>query len=428
MAEIQAFRGIRYAAAGTNDVGARLAPPYDVLSEEDKQRLLARDPHNFVKIDLPHTPPKFAGPPEAYAAAKRTMDDWLDTGVLMREAQPAIYVYHQAYSWAGRNYTRKKFFARLRLEEFGKGSVYPHEQTFGGPKEDRLLLMKATAAQLSPIFGVFEDAKNEVAARLEKALPPQPLLHGKLDNTDNRLWAVNDAATIAEVTRMMASKAIYIADGHHRYGTALNYQAWLREQKCGQLPADHPANFVLCVFCAMEDAGLLILPTHRVLPGVAATPDSFRGDDQIIVKPMSERDPDRAIAAIAPSGPQALVLCTAKGEMFGIQPRDPAILDKLEPAHSTAWRRLGLAFLHAYVLDRCITPRLCGGKAPEIHYVKNAAEAVSEARSTNGCVFLMQPNTMTELRDVCSAGDLMPQKSTFFYPKLASGLVLHSLQ
>lgn len=427
MCDIRPFAGVHYNSAGA-DIGSKLAPPYDVLSEDDKQRLLARDPNNFVKIDLPFTPPKQAGPPEAYAGAKRILDQWLAEGVLVRDEQPALYVYHQSFTHAGRHYVRKMFFARLALEEFGQGSVYAHEQTFGGPKEDRLLLTKATASNLSPIFGLYEDRDNAVAQRLEGGLGPRPLLSGELDDTQNEVWAVSDPSVQTSVANMMASKAVYIADGHHRYGTSLLYRAWLQEQRGAPLPSEYAANFVLCVFCAMEDAGLLILPTHRVLPGLAVPVSLIESDPNLEVIALETADAAAALAKLPNYGAQAVALRAADGRLYAVRPRNADLLDELEPGHSPAWRRLALAFLHAYLLDRVITPQLRNGQPPEIHYVKNAGEAVQEAASTNGSVFLMQPSTMDELRAVCNAGDLMPQKSTFFYPKLASGLLVNSLE
>jgi uncharacterized protein (DUF1015 family) len=319
------------------------------------------------------------------------------------------------------------FFARLRIAAFGTGGVFPHERTFGGPKEDRLCLTQATQANLSPIFGLYEDADNVVAARFEQVLPPDPLAVGTLDGVENRLWSVTDPETIAEVTRLMANKAVYIADGHHRYGTAALYRNWLTEQ-AGSLPEDHPANFVLCVFCAMEDPGLLILPTHRVLPNVAVTGGLLRGDDRIEVAHLTVDGADAVPRALAKFGPQALAFYSAAGrEYLMVRPKRPDILDEFEPEHADAWRALGLAFLHAYVLDRVVTTQVCGGKAPEIRYIKAAPAAVEEALQSNGTAFLMQATTMAELRGVCQAGEVMPQKSTYFYPKLASGLVINPL-
>jgi uncharacterized protein (DUF1015 family) len=427
MSTIRPFRGIRYATSRTRNVGTRLAPPYDILTEADKRALLARDACNFVKIDLPHTPPKSAGPPHAYEASRDTLRAWLSDGTMLRDPQPAIYVYHQLYRYNRVDYVRKMFFARLRLEPFGTGSVFPHERTFGGPKEDRLCLTKATTANLSPIFGLYKDPASQVAQRLERALPKEPLASGTLDGVENRLWGVTAESAIAAVTRLMAPKAIYIADGHHRYGTGVLYRDWLTQQQ-GPLPDSHPANFVLCVFGAMEDPGLLILPTHRVLPGVKVTADTLRGDAQLEVSPLPTGDPDEALRALAHFGPQAVAFHgPATGGFLAVRPRAADILDPLEPDRSSAWRRLGLAFLHAYLLHRVVTPKLCGGQEPTIQYIKSAPDAVAAAAETGGVAFLMQPTTMEELSAVCGAGDLMPQKSTYFYPKLASGLVINPL-
>ncbi len=427
MSTIKPFPGVRYTTDKNSDLSNRLAPPYDILGEDDKRALLSRDPHNFVEIDLPHTPPKAAGPPEKYEQARKTLDAWLADGVMTRDDQPALYVYHQVYHYGGAAYVRKMFFARLKLEPFGEGSIFPHERTFGGPKEDRLALTKATQTNLSPIFGLYEDADNVVARRLERALPGEPLATGKLDDVENRLWAVTDRATIDEVAKLMGPKATFIADGHHRCGTAMLYRDWLNEQE-GPLPEDHPANYVLCVFCAMEDPGLLILPTHRVLPDVGVTRDTFENDDQVKVTPLEVQTADQAIFALKDLGPQAVGVYAAQDKKFwAIHPQDATILDKLEPDRTEAWRRLGLAFLHAYVLERTVKPKLLGGEDPEIRYIKANDAAVEEADSTGGTAFLMQATTMEEMRAVCSAGDLMPQKSTYFYPKLASGLVVNPL-
>lgn len=429
MSIIRPFSAVRYATrAGHTDLSARLAPPYDILDLDGKQALLGRDPCNFVEIDLPHVPPKAAGPAEAYEGAARTLARWMADGTMVRDERPAIYVYHQLYRQGGADYVRRMFFARLRLEPFGQGSVFPHERTFGGPKEDRLALTKATKANLSPIFGLYQDVRNEVSGRLEGALPGEPLATGRLDEVENRLWAVTDAAVIEAVAELMRSKPIYIADGHHRYGTGLLYRDWLAGQR-GPLPEEHAANYVLCVFCAMEDPGLLILPTHRVLAGVGLPAGLLKGDAQLEVHALKTTNADEAIRALAEYGPQAVGWYdSTAGSIAAVRPRSRDILDTLEPEHSPAWRRLGLALLHAYVLERVVRPKVCNGQEPAIQYIKSAPEAVRAAQSTKGTAFLLQPTTMEEMRAVCGAGDLMPQKSTYFYPKLASGLVINPLE
>lgn len=438
MSTIRPLPAIRYAAPEPDrDVSTRLAPPYDVLDQAGKEALLGPDARNFVRIDLPHMPPKAAGPAAEYEAANQTLQQWLRDGTMVRDAQPMLYVYHQKYRQGGTDYVRKMFFARLRLEPFGTGGVFPHERTFGGPKEDRLALTKATRTNLSPIFGLYEDARNEVSSALERALPAKPLARGRLDGVENLLWGVSDPAVIERAAQMLRPRPIYIADGHHRYGTGLLYRDWLVSQGAS-LPDEHPANYVLCVFCAMEDPGLLILPTHRVLAGVTIPPALLAGDPQLEVRPLDTTDADEALRRLPALGPQALAwFDAAGGRISAVRPRSPDILDKLEPARSPAWRRLALALLHAYLLDRILKPKVLKGEEPAIQYIKSAPEALAAARGgerggapggSAGTAFLLQPTTMEELRGVCGAGDLMPQKSTFFYPKLASGLVINPLE
>jgi uncharacterized protein (DUF1015 family) len=427
MSTIRPFAALRYTTTEQKpDISTRLAPPYDVLDQAGKDALLSRDARNFVKIDLPHMPPKSAGTPAEYEASNNTLQRWLTDGTMVRDGRPQIYVYHQKYRQGGVDYVRKMFFARLRLEAFGSGSVFPHERTFGGPKEDRLALTKAVQANLSPIFGLYEDAGNEVSRRLEQGLPARPLACGTLDGVENLLWSVDEPAKIAAIADLMGPKAIYIADGHHRYGTGLLYRDWLVQQQ-GRLPDEHAANYVLCVFCAMEDPGLLILPTHRVLPGVKLGAEAFAADAKLEVQPLQAGSADEAVAALGRFGPQAVACFDgASGTYCVLRPRAAEILDGLEPERSAAWRRLGLAFLHAYALERVVRPKT-GGQEPTVQYIKSASDAVRAAREGRGTAFLLQSTTMEELRGVCGANDLMPQKSTYFFPKLASGLVINPL-
>lgn len=427
MSVIRPLAAIRYSPTDTGDISSRLAPPYDVLAAADKARLLERDARNFVAIDLPHMPPKQAGPPQAYAAARRTLDAWLAEGILVRDDAPAIYVYHQSFQHAGASFTRRMFFARLRISPFGDGDVYPHEQTFGGPKEDRLLLTQATGANLSPIFGLYEDRQNQVAAALANAIDPEkPLAHGRLAETDNRIWAVTDTAVVDQVCELMAPRSFYIADGHHRYGTAMMYRDALAAER-GGLPDDDPAQFVLCVCCAMEDPGLVILPTHRVLTGFSGSAQAvFGADAALTLSQLDVSDADAAVQALAPLGPQAVGFYDSHEKAFwGLRPADPDILKPLAPNKSDAWRRLALAFLHDYLIGRTLVAQTTGASPPEISYVKSAPAATARADERGGSTFLMQATTMDELRSVCKAGDLMPQKSTYFYPKLASGLIVN---
>jgi len=426
MATIAAFRGIRYTQ---RDQTGLIAPPYDILDAPEKAALLAVNEQNIVAVDLPHTPPKEAGPDSAYDAAAETLRRWMSVGTLQVDERPAIYVYHQHYRVDGREFVRRMFFARLKLEEFGRGQVFPHEQTFGGPKEDRLKLTRATGCNLSPIFGLYTDPQNAVASLFESLVSQQPHAIATLDGVENRLWVLTEPTTIERVRREMESKAVFIADGHHRYSTALNYRDEIAAGR-GRLEPEDPANFVLCVFAAMEDPGVIIQATDRVLLDVPDLFDRLPGAlaDRFEWTPHAGDLPAALVAALGQRGPQAFgVFDGVSGRMGSLVPREPDLLAAFEPKRAAAWRRLSYAILHRYVLDEVVTPRLLGGRAPTIHYVRKLDDTVAEARQTKGVAFLMQPCTMAELRDVCTAGELMPQKTTYFYPKLATGLVINPL-
>lgn len=412
MLEVAPFAAIRYAARTTSgDVSALIAPPYDVLEQADKDALLAKHAKNIVAIDLPHIPPKSAGPPEAYERSNRLLNEWLADGTLVRESKPAVYIYHQKFTYAGREYIRRKFIARLRLVPFSDGVILPHEQTFGGPKEDRLALMKATKCNLSPVFGLYSDSGDEVGSLFRSVTSRPPQLHGTLDGVENLLWTVEDEATIRAVAERMASKKVYIADGHHRYGTALMYRDEVKSKHPGAWPEDHPANFVMFVLASMDDPGCLILPYHRVLLHVEL--------DGIVEawEPGAEPSPaDRA----------DIQLFEGKtNRTAALRFTDRAKLRALEPAQVSAWYDLDAAYLHRYLVTELLTGKL--GGEPKIAYVKSDEDARRTARGEHGVALLLNATPMAHLRAVSEAGGLMPQKSTYFYPKLATGMTINQL-
>jgi uncharacterized protein (DUF1015 family) len=366
-------------------------------------------------------PPASAGPPEAYARAARTLRAWLADGTLIRDPRPALYVYHQQFLHEGRKVTRRMFFTRLRLEPFGAGRVFPHEQTFGGPKEDRLMLTRATRCNLSPVFGLYPDPENQVSELLHPGDRP-PTCRGRLDEVESLLWVVDDAPTIDRAAEVMAGRAIFIADGHHRYGTALMYRDELARQ-AGPLPANHPANYVLVVCCAMEDDGLIILPTHRLLLGLDASRAvaALRSAQAVRITPAGVD-----IASPVPPGSYRVYNGTTRAA-WSLRVDGPSVMKPLAPDKSDAWRRLDVAILHRYLIDEVLRPHVPAGKELETRYVKDVGAGRSQADEMGGLLFEMAPTSMTDLQRVCRAGELMPQKSTFFYPKLATGLVINPL-
>ncbi|HNQ24432.1 MAG TPA: DUF1015 domain-containing protein [Phycisphaerae bacterium] len=430
MARIAPFAAVRYdEKRNGGDVSALIAPPYDVLDQADKDALLARSDRNIVAIDLPHIPPKSAGPPEAYAAAARRLESWLADGTLIRDPAPALYLYHQTFDCAGRQYTRKKFIARLELRPFSDGVVLPHELTFGGPKEDRLALMKATRCNISPVFGLYHDPEDRVGRTFAATAARRPDVTATLDGVGNRMWIVTDAGTIRQVVDTLADKKVYIADGHHRYGTALNYREFCTQQAGKSLPPDHPAHYVMMVLGSMDDPGSLIIAYNRTLAHVdlATVLEAWKPGTALVER----RDPccacgGRSAAAASPGNADIVLFDGKSGKEVALRFTDRPQLKTLQKGEVEPWYDLDAAYLHRYLIDELLKQRL--GRAPDVRYTKSAENTRQVARDEAGVGLLLNPTPMAHLRAVSEAGGLMPQKSTFFYPKLATGLTINPLR
>jgi uncharacterized protein (DUF1015 family) len=435
MAVIRPLAGIRYSTAAVGrDLSALIAPPYDVLDEAGKQALLARDPRNVVQVDLPHTPPKVAGPDAVYAGAHQTIRQWLADGVLAQDHRACLYPYQQSYDHAGKTYHRRGLLCRVKLSPFGAGDVVPHEKTYDGPIEDRLKLMRATGMQLSPVFGLFSDPAGEVNKLLYHEVS-RPIQEATLDKVVNRLWSVHDAAVEAKVIDFFSGKAIYIADGHHRYTTALHYQKEMREKHGGSLPEAHPANYCLFALVPMQDPGLLIHPTHRLLGGLkgfdlARLKQALGANADVAEAPLSPTEIRQFAATLPGYGPHTFGLyCGDSGRLYSIKLRNPDVLKPIEPTHSDAWRSLDVAILQRWLIDEVFSPAFAGGQKLTPGYTADADAILPMMQKGHYQVaLLLQPTPLAALESLGRTGEVMPQKSTYFFPKLATGLVISPLE
>src|SRR6476659_10027975 len=269
MPTIQAFRGIRYDLGHVGSLSNVIAPPYDVIDTTLQQQLYDTHPANVVRLILNKDEPGDDEHDNRYTRAARLMRLWQREGILFTEADPALYVYHQVFNEGGVEHTRRGFMCRVRLERFGEGNIYPHEETHGAAKADRLKLWSACKANLSQIFGLFPDEENEAQEVLESAITEV----APLEATDHlgvvhRIWPVTDVSTITHVIGAMGKRPVYIADGHHRYETACNLRDQFAAANGGSLPPEHPANYVLMMLVSMSDPGMLVLATHRLFRGL----------------------------------------------------------------------------------------------------------------------------------------------------------------
>jgi uncharacterized protein (DUF1015 family) len=432
MPDIRPFRGIRYDMAKVGAMSDVVAPPYDVIGPDLQTRLYEASAYNVIRLELNREESHDSAESNRYTRAARLLKEWQRDGVLAEDPHPAFYVYHQTFHVEGQAFTRKGFFARVRLEPFGQGRIFPHEQTLSGPKADRLALYKATAFNLSPIFGLYPDPKNEVLAAVEAGIKDRT----PLEATDhlgvaNRLWPVLDQVAHTVASGLISDKPIFIADGHHRYETGLRYRDDLAAD--GKLStSDDPANFCLMMLVGMSDPGLLILPTHRLVSGfVGLTANRLREilSPEFDVRDAGEGDSGcrSAWSEIEIGGDQDLLAfgTVADGRWITAKLRSDATMDVIVPEHSPEWRSLGVSILHELVLKKLLGEL----GTPVCRYVHLTAEVLHEV-SAKSCdlACLVPPAGMEHVEAIASNLEKMPPKSTYFYPKLLTGLVLNPLR
>lgn len=435
MAVIRPFHAIRYARTPNLNLSNLVAPPYDVLDEKGKAALLAKDPKNIVGVDLPHLPPKTVGPDAVYAQAASTFQSWINEGTLIQDTRPGFYPYMQTYTTHGRTFHRKGFFALVKLSPFGKGQVVPHEKTYANPIEDRMKLMRATQMQLSPIFGLYSDPKNEVTGALYKNLV-KPDLSATLDSVKSDLWTVSESSLIDQATSLMSKKPIYIADGHHRYTTALRIQEEAIAKNGGKpLPDNHPLNYCLFVLISMQDDGLIILPTHRFLGGLKDF--SIEKFTQIVATKFDVKDANVAPEKVADYARDVLpkrpahtfgIFDPKTKKTFELTCKDPDVLKDFEPNQSPAWRKLDVAILQRFLLDEMIKPYFSTPETFNLGYTAEPNEIVEKVDGQKfQAALMLQSTPLHALEDLGKHGEVMPQKSTYFFPKLVTGMVINPL-
>jgi uncharacterized protein (DUF1015 family) len=429
--DIQPFRGWRYDLGRVGALSDVVAPPYDVIDSGLQDALYAKHPHNAVRLDLNRSEPADTDRNNRYSRAARLLRDWQQAGILREEGEPALYVYHQTFNVAGKPYTRSGILARVRLERYGEGKIYPHEETMPGPKMDRLALMHATGMNLSPIFSLYPDPAHQVQPQLDEAVRRTlPLEATDHLGTVNRLWPITDQRLIRATQSLLYSRPAFIADGHHRYETALRY----RDEQRGQLSPEAPANFTLMMLVAMSDPGLLILPTHRLVTGVGEmTADRLRDvlgehfETEIVGRGPSaaEETWDR----IETSGGQELLGfgTVADNHWFTARLRSADMMAQLAADHSPAWRSLAVSVLHVLVLGRLFRGE--NGPEPVCRYVHQLNE-VTVAVACKECqlAVLVPSVSMNDVERIAGKLEKMPPKSTYFFPKLLTGLVFSAVR
>ncbi|MBO8167775.1 MAG: DUF1015 domain-containing protein [Thermoanaerobacteraceae bacterium] len=428
MAAIVPIKGLRYNQNKITNIADVLTPPYDVIDPVAQQLFYDRHPYNIIRLELGKTYADDDTNNNRYTRAAKTFRQWWENGILVQDDKPSIYLYQQQFTVQDKTYTRTGFICGLQCEEYAPGAVLPHEETLPKAKEDRKKLMEACHANFSCIFGLYDEPEMKVQSLLLAACkgkkPDYAITDGQ--NVTHLLWAIQDQELIAEVQRILADKTVYIADGHHRYETALAHAEEMRA--LGNPGYEH----VMVTLVNLHDEGLVILPTHRLLKNIPelnmeqllhSVADYF----EIEKIAATEHGVEERLSStrqtsfvLYPGGEEAYQL-TLKGSC---KPETLHGHDKSVP-----WRQLDVSILHSLILEKHLgigSAQRASGKY--LAYTRDAQEALTKVQSGEyQLAVFMKPTKVEQVIAVAAAGDKMPQKSTYFYPKLITGLVINPL-
>ena len=416
MAEVRPLRALHYNLGAVGSLDAVTAPPYDVIDADMRRELLARSPFNVVEIDLPEAP----GGADPYERAAETLEAWTLEGILTADRGPAIWALTQEYTAPDcTRCTRHGLLTRVRITEYGPGLIRPHERTQPGPKQDRLRLTEATRHNVSPIFSLYP---GDAWRHVEPALDDVPWAETTdADGTVNRVWRIAGPGVHEAVTATLSDAELLIADGHHRYETARTY--------AHAIGGDGPHRYTLMCLVSLEDPGLTVFPTHRLLTGLDASKQEALGAGLRELFEVDEVSPDE----LDPVGAEGLgvygYVDSDSGGGLRLRLRETAALDRALDGHPGSYRRLDAVILESLVLNGILgmTEEDIAAKRG-IGYAKSTDEARAAIDSHQAdCAFLLRPTPVVQVRDVASTGETMPPKSTYFFPKLLSGFVLNPL-
>jgi uncharacterized protein (DUF1015 family) len=440
MAQIAPFRGLRYNPSKISDLGSVVIPPYDVISAAEQQAFHAASPHNMIRIELGEALPGDDERNNPHTRAAEYLKGWQEEAVLLRDPRPVLYYYELDYTVPpGSVRTRYGFICALRLEDFSSGGVKPHEKTFQAVKDERLGLMMTCHANLSPIFALYSDPGEAVDQILRKGLEPPPAMKFRDRNgMEHRIWPVDDQEILREVSERMLDKAIFIADGHHRYETALSYRA-IRRDRFGAERTRAPYEYVLMYLSNLNQGGLTILPTHRMLRNMGAIePERFLKSVEGFFDVMTCAASESGITAWR----EGLRLCGERKEtMFGFAHQGGGALYLLRAKQHPVMDYLAgigvsevLCPLDVVVLDQVVLKRIMGlsesflANENNIHFKHDLEEGLADIQSGKYAAgFFINATRIDQVQEVANAGLIMPHKATYFYPKVGSGLVINPL-
>lgn len=426
MAEIKPFRGMRYNTFLAGKIGELCCPPYDIISEEERLGYIAENEYNVIRLELPKEGE------DVYKTAGEVLDMWRNTGVLVHEIKPAVYIYEEEFNAYNKRSSVKGIIVRVKVEEFSKGVILPHEFTLSKAKADRFNLMKATNCNFSQIYALYMDEEHttlKTIDRLSDRKPDQKFTDS--DHVTHKLWIITDEKVIEKLVNDFADRKLYIADGHHRYETALNYRNYCREN--GISKEGDPQDYQMMYLVDMQHPGLVVFPTHRMVRDL----ESFDKDEVLkgceeyfdIKKFTSVGNINSELAKQYKQGKKAFGFYCGKGEWYLLVLKDIEVMAKVLPDLSEASQQLDVSVLHSLILEKTMgIDKENMANQINLTYTKFFEEAIMKVdKGEFQCSFILNPTRVTEIRDVAAAGEKMPQKSTYFYPKMITGMVMNDL-
>jgi uncharacterized protein (DUF1015 family) len=432
VADIKPFRGLQYDPELVGDISAVITPPYDVISAEGQSRYYQINPHNMIRLDYGQERHADSPKDNRYTRAAETLADWQQKGVLKRDERPALYLVEHRFTHQGSKKSRFSLFARVRLEDLGSGDIRPHEMTMKGPSEDRLQLLRACNANLSPIMGLFRHRQGSIESVFRNSLGEPSASAVDEEGVKYSMWAITDEEAIDRARDLLADRTVYIADGHHRYATALTYR---RERLAAKSSSggNEAFNFVMMTLTPAEDPDLIMMPTHRLVRGLGHKMLSSLKDewniyfDKELLSPAAT--PTETIGSWTETLGQQHEMTFG---LYGIDGNSLCLL-RAKPEMMLPVQPSALGDLDVFILHQVILRQMLGIDSSEkeeecLAYTRDGLETIS--RVDNGeyqLAFLLNPTPIERMLAVADEGVKMPPKSTYFYPKTPSGLVINPL-
>lgn len=425
MALVKGFKGLRFNTEKSGDISTVVCPPYDIISEEQRLEYIKENEYNIIRLELP----KGDNP---YNNAKTILDEWLEKGILTREESNAVYIYEEEFTAYGKQYKVKGCIVRVKIEEFEKGVILPHEFTLSKAKEDRFNLMKATNCNFSQIYALYSDEENKTISKLDKLSSDTPDIElTDSDGVIHRMWIVTNEEDVNAICGDFTDRKLFIADGHHRYETALNYRNYCREN--GLAKEGDAVDYQMMMLVNMEHPGLVVFPTHRIVRDLA------HFDKQEVLSACEEyfditeydsiNNIESVLTELYNNNEKAFGMYCGEGKWTLLVLKTLDTMAVLLPNVSKASQGLDVSVLHTLILEKLMGIDAENmAKQINLTYVKQIDNAVKSVdNGTADCAFILNPTKISEICDVSSAGEKMPQKSTYFYPKLITGLVINKL-